>query len=117
MGHAMHARRRARGRSKVEFSELSRSKQLGLGLLGVVQVSLLVAAQLDIQRRPADQIVGRKAWWRLICLINIIGPLSYFRWGRRRPEPERPQPPSDPMKFLGGRRRVRRERLGGGSAR
>ena len=67
---------------QAKFSELSVPQRVGIVLLGAVQVTLLIASQIDIQRRPAKQIKGRKIVWRLVCIINIIGPLSYFRWGR-----------------------------------
>jgi hypothetical protein len=53
-------------------------------LLAAVQLTLLAAAEIDIQRRPASQINGPKNRWRLLCLINFVGPLSYFGWGRQR---------------------------------
>ena len=31
-----------------------------------------------------DQVNGRKALWAAIIAVNFVGPLSYFRWGRRR---------------------------------
>jgi len=67
---------------QTKFSEFSAPQRVGIVLLGAVQVTLLIASQIDIQRRPAEQIKGRKIVWRLVCIINIIGPLSYFRWGR-----------------------------------
>jgi hypothetical protein len=67
------------------FRDLPTEKRVGITLLGAVQLALLIAAQLDIQRRPPDQIRGPKLRWRLVCFINFIGPLSYFRWGRRTP--------------------------------
>lgn len=72
-----------KARESVTFSDRSLLSRIAIVLLGAVQVSLLIAAQVDIQRRPAEQINGPKTRWRLVCLINIIGPLSYFRWGRR----------------------------------
>jgi hypothetical protein len=50
----------------------------------MLQLGLLVAAELDIQRRPDASVNGPKVAWRLACLVNFVGPLSYFRWGRRR---------------------------------
>lgn len=47
-----------------------------------LQLSLFVAAELDIHRRSANEIRGTKARWRVISLLNFIGPISYFRWGR-----------------------------------
>ena len=68
---------------RVKFSDRSIPSKIALVLLGAAQVTLLIAAQVDIQRRPAEHINGSKARWRLLCLINFVGPLSYFRWGRR----------------------------------
>jgi hypothetical protein len=66
-----------------KFGELPLRRRLTPLTLLVVQLGPLVAAELDIKRRPASEVRGRKGWWRLICLINFLGPLSYFRWGRR----------------------------------
>ena len=70
--------------SRVRFSELSRRRQAGLVVLAAVQLGLMIAAERDIQRRPPDLIRGSKKHWRLVCLINFVGPLSYFTAGRRR---------------------------------
>ena len=64
------------------FSELSPPLQVATLVLGASQIALYVAAFRDISRRPATQIRGSKAKWRAICLLNTVGPLSYFRWGR-----------------------------------
>jgi phospholipase D-like protein len=68
-----------------KWSELSTPSRTGISLLGTVQFALLIAAQVDITRRSEREINGSKTVWRLVCLLNFIGPLSYFRWGRRRP--------------------------------
>lgn len=52
--------------------------------LGLVELGLKLAAARDIQRRPADQIRGRKWLWSLALLVNTFGPLGYFRWGRTK---------------------------------
>ena len=47
---------------------------------------LKIAALIDIKRRPADQIRGRKWMWATaVTLINSAGvvPVSYFILGRR----------------------------------
>lgn len=49
---------------------------------GTAQMVLIGAAHADISRRPADQIRGGKAMWRLISLVNFVGPILYFRRGR-----------------------------------
>ena len=53
----------------------------------VVQVTLLAAAQIDITRRPKEQIRGAKLLWRILVLVNFIGPIAYFAIGRKRPLP------------------------------
>lgn len=52
---------------------------------GIVQVTLIGIAHADISRRPAEEIRGPKRLWRLISLVNFVGPLTYFVAGRRRP--------------------------------
>jgi hypothetical protein len=64
------------------FKQLSPPLRVGAVVLGAVQIVLYVAAYVDIWRRPAAQIRGSKARWCAICLLNTVGPLSYFRWGR-----------------------------------
>ena len=38
----------------------------------------------DITRRPAEQIRGSKAMWRVATLVNFVGPGSYFTFGVKR---------------------------------
>ncbi len=70
---------------KKPWKELSTPQKAGGLLMGIVQVSLLIAALVDIRRRPAEQIRGRKAWWALAAFVNFIGPISYFLFGRKQP--------------------------------
>ncbi|MET0765924.1 MAG: PLDc N-terminal domain-containing protein [Blastococcus sp.] len=51
--------------------------------LASIQLSLAATAWADLARQPADQVNGRKALWAAIIAVNFVGPLSYFRWGRR----------------------------------
>ncbi|MGZ6372475.1 MAG: PLDc N-terminal domain-containing protein [Candidatus Limnocylindria bacterium] len=85
MGDGMRQLKDAQRKSstRVKFSELSVRRRVGIVLLGAIQLGLLIAAQVDIQRRPAAEVNGSRAVWRLVCLVNFVGPLSYFRWGRR----------------------------------
>lgn len=68
---------------KKKWSDLTGAQQAGVGLLGIVQLGLLVAVQVDLTRRTDEQVNGPKAMWRAIALINLIGPLAYFAVGRR----------------------------------
>jgi len=65
------------------FKSLSPVRQAAVVGIAAWQIWLLVAAQRDIHRTPADEVRGSKTVWRLICLINTFGPLAYFRWGHR----------------------------------
>ena len=70
--------------TKKKWSELSgRSRKL-ITVTGVIEVALLVATLVDIKRRPADQIKGSKRLWTALAFVNIIGPIAYFAFGRRR---------------------------------
>ena len=51
-----------------------------------MSVLVVAAAERDLQRRPQEQVRGSKLIWRLVCL-NALGSATYFRWGRRAPEP------------------------------
>ncbi|HEY5785536.1 MAG TPA: PLD nuclease N-terminal domain-containing protein [Microlunatus sp.] len=69
--------------ARKNWNELTGPQQAGFGLLGVVQLGLLVAAQIDLTRRTDEQVNGPKAVWRAVALINFVGPLAYFAVGRR----------------------------------
>lgn len=70
---------------KKTWKEMSASSKAGTVLVGIAQVSLLVAAQKDISKRPAAMINGPKLAWRAASFINFIGPMGYFVFGRKRP--------------------------------
>jgi hypothetical protein len=66
------------------WKELSPMAKFGTITGAIVQLSLLIAAQKDISRRPAEQIRGSKALWRMATLVNFVGPGSYFTFGIKR---------------------------------
>jgi Phospholipase_D-nuclease N-terminal len=49
-----------------------------------VQLSLAATAWGDLAKRSHEQVNGSKGRWALIIAINFVGPISYFRWGRRQ---------------------------------
>jgi len=79
-------RRNVHGRRprKKSWKELSPMARVGTITAGTVQLALVTAAQLDISRRPAQEIRGSKGLWRLATLVNFIGPASYFTFGVKR---------------------------------
>lgn len=65
------------------WSELSANQRRLIIALAGLQLSLLAAALWDLARRPAEAIRGKKWMWALVSLISFVGPLAYFRFGRR----------------------------------
>lgn len=65
------------------WNELTQAQRAGVCALTVVQVALLVAALLDLRRRPAEAINGSKRFWKVAVFVNYIGPMAYFWKGRR----------------------------------
>ena len=66
------------------WRDLSSRQQAALLTLASVQLSLAATAWTDLARRPAGEVNGSKARWALLIAINFVGPVAYFRWGRRR---------------------------------
>ncbi len=69
------------------WSDLSERNRKLIIAAGVVDVTLRIAALIDIKHRPASQIRGRKGLWAaVVAVVNSAGvlPASYFLFGRRR---------------------------------
>jgi hypothetical protein len=82
----MTSKRRAGKKTaqRKKWKDLPPRARVGTVVVGAIQLTLLLAAQRDISRRPAEQIRGSKTMWRLATLVNFIGPGSYFAFGRKR---------------------------------
>jgi hypothetical protein len=70
--------------AKTRLADLSSRQRSAFGLGAVLQVILLVAALVDIRRRPQDQIKGSKRLWTAGAFVTFVGPISYFVFGRKR---------------------------------
>lgn len=66
-----------------KWADLSSRQQVLAGAAVAAELTLKIAALVDIQRRPAGQIRGRKSLWRAAMAVNLIGPVCYFAFGRR----------------------------------
>jgi hypothetical protein len=66
------------------WAQLSERQRTLLVGAAAAELTLKIAALVDIARRPADQIRGPKMLWRAAMAINLLGPLSYFLIGRKR---------------------------------
>ncbi|MDP9821228.1 PLDc N-terminal domain-containing protein [Nocardioides massiliensis] len=66
-----------------QWKDLSPVQRTAVSVVGVVQVALAVTAWRDLARRPASQVNGPKPVWAAVIGINVVGPIAYFRKGRR----------------------------------
>ncbi|MGN5240154.1 MULTISPECIES: PLDc N-terminal domain-containing protein [unclassified Rhodococcus (in: high G+C Gram-positive bacteria)] len=69
--------------AKKKFADLKPWQKVLVCTLASVQISLAATAWVDLARRPAEEVDGSKLKWALIIAVNFVGPLSYFRTGRR----------------------------------
>lgn len=70
-----------------QWNELSERTRRLIITAAVAEGILRVAALIDIKRRPASQIRGRKwVWAAVVAVVSSAGvaPVSYFVFGRRR---------------------------------
>ena len=65
------------------WSDYTPRQRGAIRALSAVELALAAAAWFDLWRRPAELVVGRKTWWAFVIAVNFVGPLTYFRWGRR----------------------------------
>jgi hypothetical protein len=76
-----------------KWSDLSERTRRLLIAGAVAEAGLKAAALIDMKRRPASEIRGRKWLWApVVVLVNSCGlvPVSYFVFGRRRQSPPLP---------------------------
>ena len=73
-------------RSKMSWKDMTPA-QRGLAAFGaLVQVTLLTLAHRDLSARPDEQVRGPKWLWRIVTMINFVGPIAYFCCGRTTSE-------------------------------
>ena len=77
-----HASEGTKQKQWKDYSKGQRTAMLGAA---TIQLTLVTAAQIDITRRPGEEIRGSKLLWRILTLVNFIGPIAYFAFGRKRP--------------------------------
>lgn len=68
---------------KDDWNELSPQAQAVVLTLACVQVSLALTAWVDLARRPAAQVRGRKSLWAAAIAVDFVGPIAYFTKGIR----------------------------------
>ena len=70
--------------TKRRWRDLPPGKRAAIIAAGIVQNSLLVAALVDIRRRPAKKVRGDKRVWAAASFVSWIGPIAWFTYGRKR---------------------------------
>lgn len=71
---------------KKQWSDLSARTRRLIVIVAAVEGVLKIAALVDLARRPASAVRGRKAAWAVaVALANSAGavPIAYFARGRR----------------------------------
>ena len=69
--------------SNKKWSELSSTQQTLLLTAASIEMALTATALVDLVRRPADQVHGRKVLWGLALFVQPVGPVAYL-WTHRR---------------------------------
>jgi hypothetical protein len=70
--------------TKKRWSDLSPAQRRGIIAVGAVQNGLLVAALVDIRRRPQKMVRGDKRLWAAGSFVSWVGPIAWFTYGRKR---------------------------------
>jgi hypothetical protein len=68
--------------ARKQWKDLSDKQRVAVLVAASVQLSLAATAWVDLARRPAELVRGRKGVWALAIAVNFIGPISYFAFGR-----------------------------------
>jgi hypothetical protein len=51
--------------------------------MAAVQLSLAATAWADLATRTPAEVNGSRTTWAAVIAVNVVGPLAWFRWGRR----------------------------------
>ena len=78
---AKHGRRFMARRNWKEMSPVQKVRNV---LMGVVELVLVTLALWDISHRPDNEINGKKRTWVMASLIQPVGPIIYFIFGRKK---------------------------------
>lgn len=65
------------------WGEPSTAGRVLIVVLSTVQVALAISAWADLAQRPGDRVNGSKRTWAAVIASNLVGPLLYFKRGRK----------------------------------
>lgn len=66
------------------WKEMSPVQKVGNVLMGAVELVLVTLALWDLSHRPDNEINGKKRTWMMASLIQPVGPIIYFMFGRKK---------------------------------
>lgn len=66
-----------------KWSDLTTMQKRAIGVGGVLEAVMTLAALRDLSSRRGDEVRGPKAAWVLALFVQPIGPIAYFVAGRR----------------------------------
>ena len=72
--------------TKKSWSDLSPAQQKAIIAAGAAEAVITAVAVVDLIRRPKASVRGPKALWLLGFAVQPVGPLAYFKKGRRSVE-------------------------------
>ena len=66
-------------KKKINLKDIPMPVKISAGFFGSIALILMIFAQVDISKRKREEMVGPKLLWRVVALIEIIGPIIYFK--------------------------------------
>lgn len=69
--------------ANTSWNDLSTPQRLGVIALGAAYLGSVAAAHIDLTQRGSIRTRGPRILWRFVTLIPGLGPVLYYRSGRR----------------------------------
>lgn len=69
---------------KKKWRDLSAGQRAAVIAGGVAELVVTTRAMRDLLRRPSSEVRGPKVLWALASVVQPVGPVAYFLFGRRR---------------------------------
>ncbi|HEU4424462.1 MAG TPA: PLDc N-terminal domain-containing protein [Pilimelia sp.] len=66
------------------WRDLSDRQRAAMLVVASIELALTATAAADLYRRPSEQVLGRKALWWPVLVVQPFGPVAYLMFGRRR---------------------------------
>lgn len=68
---------------RTRWADLSPRGRAFVVVAAAAEIVLTTIAMRDLSRRPRTQVRGPKWLWRLVSLVQPVGPVAYLLLGRR----------------------------------